>query len=480
MTMHQAHNWIGGHEDASGFGYVPVFSPRDPAEEIGGYVEATPEQLHGAVMTAREALPAWSALSPVMRGDILYQAADVLAAHTEEIATLASLEMGKPIGEARGETRRGVAILRYYAGEGARAVGDVIPAADAGTLQYTVRVPVGVVGVITPWNFPIAIPLWKVAPALAYGNTVVLKPAELASLTAERIVALLIPLLPPGVLNVVLGHGATVGAALTAHPDVDAISFTGSSGVGASIAQTASARGVKFQLEMGGKNPVIVADDANLDLAVEKTVTGAMRSAGQKCTATSRVIVLPSVRERFVAALSLRVRELTVGDPLDEKTYVGPLVSQAQYDKVRRLVALGSQAGARMLVGQEQPQGKGYYVSPIVFDAVEPEMEIAQEEIFGPVVGVLAARDIDHAIEIANGVRYGLSASVFTRDIGTALRFVRGIDAGMVRVNEETAGVEYQAPFGGLKQSSSHSREQGRAAMDFYTNTKTVAIRTGE
>ena len=280
-------------------------------------------------------------------------------------------------------------------------------------------------------------------------------------------------------LNLVLGRGAEVGAVLTAHPEVDAVSFTGSSGVGAQIAQTASARGSKFQLEMGGKNPVVVADDADLELAVEKTVNGAMRSAGQKCTATSRVIVLPAIRERFVAALTEHVRQLAVGDPLDEGTYVGPLVSKAQYDKVRRLVHSGVQAGARMLVGGEPPRAKGYYVPPTVFDAVEPEMEIAQEEIFGPVVGVLAARDIDHAIALANGVRYGLSASVFTRDISTALRFVRGIDAGMVRVNEETAGVEYQAPFGGLKQSSSHSREQGRAAIDFYTNIKTVAIRAG-
>ncbi|MDA8346930.1 MAG: aldehyde dehydrogenase family protein [Thermaerobacter sp.] len=477
--MQRAHSWIGGREDQSGRDWVTVCSPRDPAEGIGAYQEASAELVDRAVRAAREALPAWSARSPISRGELLYQAAEVLAEHNEEIAALAALEMGKPIGEARGEARRGVAILRYYAGEGSRAVGDVIPAADAGTLQYTVRVPVGVVGVITPWNFPIAIPLWKAAPALAYGNTVVMKPAELSSLTAERIISLIAPLLPPGVLNLVLGRGAEVGAALTAHPEVDAVSFTGSSGVGAQIAQTASARGSKFQLEMGGKNPVVVADDADLELAVEKTVNGAMRSAGQKCTATSRVIVLPAIRERFVAALTEHVRQLAVGDPLDEGTYVGPLVSKAQYDKVRRLVHSGVQAGARMLVGGEPPRAKGYYVPPTVFDAVEPEMEIAQEEIFGPVVGVLAARDIDHAIALANGVRYGLSASVFTRDISTALRFVRGIDAGMVRVNEETAGVEYQAPFGGLKQSSSHSREQGRAAIDFYTNIKTVAIRAG-
>lgn len=474
--MRQAHNWIGGQE-SDGTEFVAVMSPRNPDEHVGEYQKASVADLDRAVQAAREAQPAWRRLSPVARGNLLYAAADLLAAHQEEVAELAALEMGKPIGEARGEAQRGVAILRYYAGEGSRAIGDVIPAADAKTLQYTLRVPVGVVGLITPWNFPIAIPLWKLAPAIAYGNTVVLKPAELASLTAERLIGLLSAVLPPGVVNLVMGQGAEVGAALVAHPQVEAVSFTGSGGVGQGIARTAAARGVKFQLEMGGKNPVVVAEDADIDLAVEKTVAGAMRSAGQKCTATSRVIALAGVRERFVEALVARARTLRLGDPLDDQTYLGPVVSAAQYEKVRGLIRTGTQQGARLLLGHEEPGGRGYFVPPTVFDQVDPQMTIAQEEIFGPVIGVLEAEDVERAIEIANGVRYGLSASVFTRDIATAMRFVDGIEAGMVRVNEETAGVEYQAPFGGTKASSSHSREQGRAAVDFYTHVKTVAIR---
>ncbi len=474
--MVRASNWIGGQR-AEGEECIPVFAPRNPEERLGEYEAAGFSDLDRAVAAAREAQQEWSRLSPLARGNILFRAADVLAAHAEEIAQIAALEMGKPIGETRGEAQRGVAILRYYAGEGSRPIGDVIPAADPLTLQYTQRVPVGVVGVITPWNFPIAIPLWKAAPAIAYGNAVVLKPAELASLTAERIVALLSEVLPGGVLNLVMGRGAMIGAALVAHPGVDAVTFTGSTGVGQAIAAAAAARGIKFQLEMGGKNPVVVAEDANLDLAVEKTVNGAMRSAGQKCTATSRVIVLEAIKDRFVEALLARTRELRLGDPLDESTYLGPVVSSAQYEKVRGLIRSGAAEGARVLAGGDVPSQQGYFIPPTVFDGVLPGMTIAQEEIFGPVVGVISAKDDDEAIEIANGVRYGLSASVFTRDIGRAMRFVDRIEAGMVRVNEETAGVEYQAPFGGMKSSSSHSREQGRSAIDFYTQIKTVAIR---
>lgn len=474
--MVRASNWIGGQR-AEGEECIPVFAPRNPEERLGEYEAAGLSDLDRAVAAACEAQREWSRLSPLARGNILFRAADVLAAHAEEIAQIAALEMGKPIGETRGEAQRGVAILRYYAGEGSRPIGDVIPAADPLTLQYTQRVPVGVVGVITPWNFPIAIPLWKAAPAIAYGNAVVLKPAELASLTAERIVALLSEVLPGGVLNLVMGRGAVIGAALVAHPGVDAVTFTGSTGVGQAIAAAAAARGIKFQLEMGGKNPVVVAEDANLDLAVEKTVNGAMRSAGQKCTATSRVIVLEAIKDRFVEALLARTRELRLGDPLDESTYLGPVVSSAQYEKVRGLIRSGAAEGARVLAGGDVPSQQGYFIPPTVFDGVLPGMTIAQEEIFGPVVGVISAKDDDEAIEIANGVRYGLSASVFTRDIGKAMRFVDRIEAGMVRVNEETAGVEYQAPFGGMKSSSSHSREQGRSAIDFYTHIKTVAIR---
>jgi aldehyde dehydrogenase (NAD+) len=390
--------------------------------------------------------------------------------------------MGKPVGEARGEAWRAVHILRYFAGEGWREDGSVIPAANPSTLQWTRHVPLGVVALICPWNFPLAIPAWKLAPALVFGNTVVLKPAEWASATAYALVRLIAGALPPGVLNLVVGAGRTVGQALVEDERVAGISFTGSTGVGAAIAAAATARGAKYQLEMGGKNPVIVCDDADLERAVELTVSGAMRSAGQKCTATSRVIVLPGIRRAFTERLVERVKSLRQGDPRQEDTYLGPLVSAPQRDKVEHYIARGREEGARLLVGGGRPGGPlehGYYVEPTVFDEVAPTMAIAQEEIFGPVVGIVPADTLDEAWRIANGVRYGLSASVMTRDLNTALEAVRCLQVGLVRVNEETAGVELQAPFGGMKQSSSHSREQGPAAREFYTQTQTVAIRPG-
>jgi acyl-CoA reductase-like NAD-dependent aldehyde dehydrogenase len=457
-------------------------SPHDPRTVMGEVAWATPEEAKAAVAAAVAAQPAWEALGPVERGQRLFQAAAAVEAHVEELAQLAAGEMGKPVAEARGEAWRAVHILRYFAGEGWREHGSVIPAANPSTLQWTRRVPLGVVALICPWNFPLAIPAWKLAPALVYGNTVVLKPAEWASATAYALVRLIAGALPPGVLNLVVGAGRTVGQALVEDERVAGISFTGSTGVGASIAAAATARGAKYQLEMGGKNPVIVCDDADLERAVELTVSGAMRSAGQKCTATSRVIVLPRIRRAFTERLVERVKSLRQGDPRQEDTYLGPLVSAPQRDKVEHYIARGREEGARLLVGGGRPGGPleyGYYVEPTVFDEVAPTMAIAQEEIFGPVVGIVPADTLDDAWRIANGVRYGLSASVMTRDLNTALEAVQRLQVGLVRVNEETAGVELQAPFGGMKQSSSHSREQGPAAREFYTQTQTVAIRPG-
>lgn len=457
-----------------------VFNPARPHERIGSIGLSDSMAVSDAVAAARQALGAWKNLGPVNRGNLLYQAADAVARHSEELATLASREMGKPIVESRGEALRAAAILRYYAGEGFRALGDVIPAANAETLQYTMREPLGVVAIITPWNFPLAIPMWKIAPALVYGNTIVHKPAEWSSLVAVRMAELMQDVFPPGVVNVVLGLGHDAGEALVQHGDVDGISFTGSSTVGAHIAESATRRNIKYQTEMGGKNPVIVAEDANLELAVETVVSGAMRSAGQKCTATSRVIVMGSVHTAFRDRLSTRLAQLRVGDPLDPATYVGPVVSRSQRDKILQYIKIGQQEGASLIVGGvTEPAGlqEGYFVSPTLFDQVSPDATIAQEEIFGPVVGITVVDSVNDAISVANRVRYGLSASVFTQNLNTALTFVQAIEAGMVRVNEETAGVELQAPFGGLKSSSSHSREQGRAAMEFYTHVKTVAIR---
>ncbi len=473
-----ARHIIGGEEGGSPS--TAVMSPRNRHERVGLVAWGTAGEVDQAVAAATRAGAGWRQMGAMARGDTLYRAADAVAADADGLARLASWEMGKPVGEMRGEVARAVAILRYYAGDGARAVGEVIPAARADTLQYTRRVPVGVVGLITPWNFPAAIPVWKMAPALAYGNTVVWKPAEIASLAAYRLARLLGAVLGPGVLNLVLGEGPVVGAALSAHPGVAAVSFTGSTGAGQAVAAAALGHGAKFQLEMGGKNPALVLDDANLSGAVEAIVSGAMRSAGQKCTATSRVIALPGIRDRLVEALDARLAALTVGDPLDAGTYVGPLASERQMTHALDLLATGTPDGARLVRGGRRGGGSlrdGWYVQPTLFDHVSPSTPIAQEEIFGPAIAVLDATHLDEALAIANGVRYGLSASVFTRDLGAALSVVDRLDAGLVRVNEETAGVEYDAPFGGTKASSSHSREQGQAAREFYTDVRTIAIR---
>jgi aldehyde dehydrogenase (NAD+) len=389
--------------------------------------------------------------------------------------------MGKTIGEARGETRRGVTILRYFAQEGLRETGLTIPSADVRTLMYTTRVPLGPVALITPWNFPVAIPMWKLAPALAYGNTVVLKPAGLATVTATRIVECLVDAgLPAGVLNLLGGSGGRIGSALAKNPHVHGISFTGSNAVGRQLAGDALERNTKYQLEMGGKNPVVVCEDADLAQAVELTVTGAMRSTGQKCTATSRAIVLQSVAKEFTERVVARCRELKVGPGLDDTVYMGPAVSRDQLETDLRYIQIGKHEGARLLCGGGQPAGEqfahGYFVEPTVFDQVTPAMRIAQEEIFGPVLGIIPAADIAEALALANGVSFGLSASIFTRDINRVLQFAASVDAGMIRVNSETAGVEPQAPFGGMKESSSHSREQGRAALEFFTSVKTVSF----
>ena len=475
--MIEAKNWVAGSQSPV-TARAEVYNPAHYDEIVGITGYSSSEDLEQAVQAACNAQVAWKRLGFLARGNLLFRAAGILEEHVDELGQLAAKEMGKPIAEARGEAQRAVAILRYYGGEGARTMGDVIPAANPGTLQYTTREPLGVVGIITPWNFPLAIPVWKMAPALVFGNTVVLKPAELSALTAYQMVSLIAPLFPPGVINLVLGRGNEVGESLIRHPQVRGLSFTGSVGVGQHIAELAVARGVKYQLEMGGKNPVIVANDASLELAVDATVSGAMRSAGQKCTATSRVIVADGIYRAFATALGERVASLKWGDPLDPGTYLGPVVSAAQKEKVVGFIEGAKREGHRLLAGGGSIEAPGHFVMPTVFDEVDPQSAIAQDEIFGPVVAVVPVAGIEEALHVANGVRYGLSASVFTGSLKTALACVEGLEAGMVRVNEETAGVEYQAPFGGMKASSSHSREQGRAALEFYTETKTVAIRS--
>jgi acyl-CoA reductase-like NAD-dependent aldehyde dehydrogenase len=451
--------------------------------EIVGYVQKSgKEDLDHAVAAAKKAQVQWKQLSGAARGEYLYKIANVLEKHIDEIAETMTKEMGKTFPEAKGETARGVAILRYYAGEGMRKIGDVIPSSDSEALMFTSRTPLGVVGVITPWNFPIAIPIWKLAPALIYGNTVVWKPAQETAVTAAKVVECMHEAdLPAGVVNLVTGNGTVIGQGIIDHPDINGITFTGSDTVGKLVGQGALARGAKYQLEMGGKNPVIVAADADLDLAVDATISGGLRSTGQKCTATSRVIVQSAVYDAFKEKLLAKVKGLKVGYGMHEETWMGPCASESQFNTVLSYIQKGLEEGATLLYGGNRLESEGlehgFYIQPTLFDNVNTTMTIAQEEIFGPVLALIQVDTFEEALHVANDVRFGLSASIFTRNIGNMLSFINNMDAGLVRVNSESAGVELQAPFGGMKQSSSHSREQGQAAIEFFTSIKTVFIK---
>ncbi|HEV2330429.1 MAG TPA: aldehyde dehydrogenase family protein [Verrucomicrobiae bacterium] len=453
-------------------------NPANISEIIGSYPLSGADDTTTAIEAAHRAFPAWKAMAWPARSEILHRAANILDDHKEELARTMTREMGKPIGEARGEVKRGVVLLRYYAGEGMRSVGEVFPASDGKSLLYSNRIPLGVVGVITPWNFPVAIPLWKMAPALIYGNTVVWKPAEPASITGFALMQLLEKAgFPKGVINLVMGKGSEVGQCLTSHKLVHGISFTGSNDVGRKVALAAADRGIKFQLEMGGKNPTIVAADADLPKAVDLTLSAAMRFCGQKCTATSRVIVEESVLAAFTDMIVERAKSIKLSDPQEDDCYLGPVVNQTQHESILASISRFAQNGTGLLAGGKKPDGKnGYFIEPTIFGKVDPGSELGQREIFGPVLGIISARNLEQAVEIANDVPFGLSAAIFTKDISRILKFIKSAEAGMIKINGETAGVEPHAPFGGMKQSSSHSREQGRAAIEFFTSIQTIAI----
>jgi len=454
----------------------PTFDPAHDDRVLAHCAAASPADVRDAFASAREAAPAWAATSALERGELLQRTADLLAARRGDLAETLTREEGKTLRESDAEVGRAISVLRWFAGEAAQPTGSVHPASDPRTLLFSLREPLGVVAVITPWNFPFAIPAWKIAPALAFGNTVVWKPSEITPLCAALLVEAFHDAgVPAGVLNMVTGLPAEIGDAVTGDPEADAITFTGSLAVGRKIQVGAVARGVKVQLETGGKNPVIVLEDADLDRAVELTVRGAMWSAGQKCTATSRALVLPGVSTAFKERLVTRVGALRVGDPLDDAVDIGPLASEAQLEKVLGYLEIGRDE-ASPAVGGAGITREGNFVSPTVYLDVDPDSRLGQDEIFGPVLGVIDVPDLDAALAVANGVRYGLSASIFTRDLDRALQFVRGIRVGMVHVNRETPGAEPHAPFGGMKDSSSHSREQGKASAEFFTQLKTVAI----
>nr|WP_256975628.1 alpha-ketoglutaric semialdehyde dehydrogenase GucD [Paenibacillus sp. MY03] len=463
-------------------GTTSSVNPANREEIVGQIPLSTKEDLDRAVAAAKGAQGAWRKLAGSQRGAFLFKAADVLERRLDEIGRIMTLEMGKTLTEAKGETARGVAILRYYAGEGMRKIGDVIPATDSDAFMFTTRVPLGVVGAITPWNFPVAIPIWKLAPALIYGNAVVWKPASETAVTAALVMECFHEAgLPSGVLNLVIGSGREIGQGLAEHPDVQGITFTGSNGTGKAVGQAAFARGAKYQLEMGGKNPIIVAADADLDLAIDATISGGFKSSGQKCTATSRVIVVKDIYDSFRDKLVEKAATLRVGNGLSESTWLGPCANEKQYETVLDYIRTGVEEGATLAFGGTKPEEEelrnGYYITPAIFENVASRMAIAQEEIFGPVLALIKANDLADAIELANDVPYGLSASLYTKDIASALAFIQDMDAGLIRINAETAGVELQAPFGGMKASSSHTREQGQAAIEFYTSIKTVFMK---
>jgi len=472
-------NYIGGEwRDASGGTTSENRNPARPSEILGHFQSSEVADVERAMDAAHGARQGWRKLSPIARGNILYKASQIIERRADEIGEALTREEGKTLKEGKGETLRAAAILRFFAGETAQSIGERLPSSNPTTFLYTERVPLGVVAAITPWNFPIAIPTWKIAPALAYGNTVVFKPAELTPLTATLLVECLAEAgLPPGVLNLVTGSGRRIGDAIVRHPAVNAITFTGSNEVGKALYRQAleSERGVKVQLEMGGKNPVIVSKDAELELALTQTINGAMMSSGQKCTATSRAFVHRAIYDEFVEKLTQRVGQLRLGDPLAATTDLGPLVSAAQRDSVTDYIGIGQQEGGELLTGGKADDlGDGYFVKPTVFTGITPQMRLAQEEIFGPVLAVLPVDGMEEGLALANSVKYGLSASIFTRDIATAFGFIRDIDAGIIHVNSETAGAEPHAPFGGMKASSSFSREQGKTAVEFFTQVKTV------
>jgi acyl-CoA reductase-like NAD-dependent aldehyde dehydrogenase len=459
-----------------------VLASRDPSRPervVGSVAVASVADVRDAFAAARAAADGWRRTPGPVRGEILFRAAEILAGRAGELAEELSREEGKTLREARAELARGVAVLRFHAGEASRQGGGVHPSATPDRLLYSVREPLGVVGVITPWNFPIAIPLWKIAPALAHGNAVVFKPSEVTPLGGYRVAEVLTEAgLPPGVLNVVCGDPTEIGGAVSGDPELDGLSFTGSLRVGDLLRQRAATSRTKLQLELGGKNPVIVLDDADLDQAVAETIKGAMHASGQKCTATSRVLVTPGIADAFVERLLQAAGALRVGDPLDPASDLGPLVNGAQHARVNDYLAVAADEGHQLALGgpREHGVGDGWFVTPTVYLDVPPDSRIGQEEIFGPVVAVMPADDLDAALTIANDVEFGLSASVFTRDIERAWRFIREIRAGVVHVNSETTGAEPQVPFGGVKASSAGYREQGEAAAEFFTQVKTVYV----
>ena len=461
-----------------------TFENRNPAnwdEVIGVFPKSGPEDVDEAVKAARRAYESWRLVPPPKRADIVKKAADMLVERKEEIAREMTREMGKILLETRGDVQEGIDTGYYAAGEGRRLFSYTTTSELPNKFAMAIRLPVGVAGVITPWNFPMAIPTWKIFPALVAGNTVVFKPASDTPKTATTLVKILEEAgVPEGVVNLVHGTGSEVGMAIVKHSGVDLISFTGSTAVGKLISKESADTLKRVSLEMGGKNAQIVLEDANLELALDGVLWGAFGTSGQRCTATSRLILHEAIYDRFLEMLVERVKKLKVGNGLDESTEMGPIINEAQLNKIHQYVEIGKKEGAKLVIGGHRLTGdeydKGWFYAPTIFTDVEPDMRIAQEEIFGPVLAVIKVKSFEEAIEVLNGTRYGLSSSIYTRDVNKAFKAIRDIQAGITYINAPTIGAESHLPFGGVKETGNGHREGGWAVFDFFTEIKAVYV----
>jgi alpha-ketoglutaric semialdehyde dehydrogenase len=471
-------NYIGG-DWMPGATMARDINPSDTADVIGEYAQADQKQAENAIAAARAAFPAWANFNVQARADLLDKIGSEMLARREELGKLLSREEGKTLAEGIGEVVRAGNIFKFFGGEALRRSGELVPSVRPGIDVEIVREPLGVVGIIAPWNFPAAIPAWKIAPALAYGNTVVFKPADLVPGMAHAIAQIIVNAgTPKGVFNFLMGRGSVVGEVLVSNPGVDAITFTGSVETGRKVAAKAVARMAKFQLEMGGKNPLVVLDDADLKTAVDSAVNGAFFSTGQRCTASSRVIVTKGIHDKFVAAMVDRMKTLKIDNALKQGTEIGPVVDKNQLNQNLFYVEEGKKEGARLAHGGGllKRETDGFYMEPALFTDTDNKMRINREEVFGPVATVIAAKDYDEALAIANDTPFGLSAGIVTTSLRHAAHFRKNSQAGMVMVNLPTAGVDYHVPFGGRKGSSYGPREQGRYAQEFFTTVKTSYV----
>jgi alpha-ketoglutaric semialdehyde dehydrogenase len=456
---------------------IPNINPSDTNDVVGEYARASKDDAQAAITAARAAFPAWSRSGLLERHAVLRKTADEITARKEELGRLLSREEGKTLAEGIGETVRAAQIFDFFAGEALRLAGEILPSVRPGVSVEVTREAVGVVGIITPWNFPIAIPAWKIAPALCYGNTIVFKPADLVPGCSWAIVDILHRAgLPKGVMNLVMGQGSVVGQAMLDSPDIDAITFTGSVATGRRVATASVEHMRKFQLEMGGKNPLVVLDDANLDIAVDCAVNGAFFSTGQRCTASSRLIVTEGIHDRFVEAVTARLKGLVVDNALKAGTHIGPVVDESQFGQDEKYLAIGREEGAKLAFGGERliRETPGFYLQPALFTEATNQMRISREEIFGPVASVIRVKDYEEALHTANDTPFGLSSGIVTTSLKHATHYKRNAQAGMVMVNVPTAGVDFHVPFGGSKGSSYGPKEQGRYAAEFYTTVKTA------